>query len=156
MNKNKLISLLLLFTMSLIIFSFSLQVANVSNEQSGFIVTLVLNIFVPIFGNIFSIDTLTHIVRKTAHFAEYTLLGILGFNAKNRFNDSKYSFLFYLYGPINAIIDETIQYFTPGRSCQISDMILDSCGYVFGCILLAISLKLFKHIQAKSKNVENI
>lgn len=144
MNKNKLISLLLLLTMSCIIFSFSMQIADVSNNQSGFIVNLVLTIFVPLFGNIFSVDTLTHIVRKTAHFAEYSLLGILGANANRAWKDSKYSNLFYIYGILNAILDETIQYFTPGRSCQISDMILDSCGYLFGYIFLLLCIYMIK------------
>ena len=141
MYKRKLISSLLLLTMSFIIFSFSMQVADVSNEQSGFIVNLVLTIFVPIFGNIFSIDTLTHIIRKLAHFSEYALLGILGSNTKEAWKNSKYSYLLYIYGPINAVLDETIQYFTPGRSCQISDMILDSCGYVVGFLFLTVLIK---------------
>lgn len=148
MNKNKLISLLLLLTTSCIIFSFSMQVADVSNEQSGFIVNLVLTVFVPIFGNIFSVDTLTILVRKGAHFAEYGLLGLLGGFSKEAWKDNKYSFLFYIYGPINAILDETIQYFTPGRSCQISDMVLDSCGYVVGFAVLNLLLYIYKKLES--------
>lgn len=142
MTRHRILRLLPLFIMSGIIFSFSLQVAEVSNEQSGFIVAIVTKILVPLVGNTFSIDTLTYVVRKCAHFSEYALLGILGAYANMGWN-RKYTKLFIGYGVINAVLDETIQYFVPGRSCQLSDMVLDSIGYFCGFLFVLFVYKYF-------------
>lgn len=141
MNKQKIVKLIPLLIMSGIIFSFSLQVADVSNQQSGFIVTMILPLIRTILPFL-SIDTITYLVRKTAHFSEYALLGVLGGNASTAWKECKLSYMFLLYGPLNALCDETIQYFVPGRSCQFSDMLLDSCGYFFGFLVFAIISKL--------------
>lgn len=74
------------------------------------------------------------LVRKTAHFAEYAALGFLlagvwlSFYKSMRFT----FFLSQLLGTLYAVSDEIHQYFVPGRSCQISDMLLDSLGVAAG------------------------
>ena len=83
------------------------------------------------------------VVRKTAHFCEYALLGILASQALDP--DRKVS-----RGAIVATallcaavpsIDETIQLFVPGRSGQVADVLLDCCGAATGMSLRVLAMK---------------
>lgn len=78
-------------------------------------------------------------VRKAAHFTEYTGLGILltlsllrydFFAGKKRWRLVPLGFLI-------ACADEGIQYFTPGRDCNGKDVLLDTCGVLFGVAVCA-------------------
>ena len=68
-------------------------------------------------------------IRKCAHFVEYMMLGILAFYA---FKNWKVAICL---GILVACFDETIQLFVEGRSGQISDVLLDSCGVIFGNLM---------------------
>lgn len=93
------------------------------------------------------------IVRKTAHFAEYAALGFLlasvciSFYLKPKLTVP----ISFLTGTLYAVSDEIHQYFVPGRSCQLSDMLLDSSGVFCGIIFLLIILSVYKSIQKKKK-----
>ena len=101
------------------------------------------------------IDTLVHtcvvIVRKTAHFTEYATLGFLlasvfvSFGLKTKLNIP----ISFIIGSLYAVSDEIHQYFVPGRSCQISDMILDSAGVIAGIMFLLTSVYIFKKTHTK-------
>ena len=80
---------------------------------------------------------LDHFIRKLAHFCIYALLGFCLCNALNQSVTKRKNGLSIslLSGCLYAISDEIHQYFVPGRSCQISDMILDSCGVLLGSLL---------------------
>lgn len=70
-----------------------------------------------------------HLLRKTAHFLEYALLGGLCFGAL--WGARRYSLYAVLFaGVLVALADETIQLHVPGRSGQLTDVWLDSAGYV--------------------------
>lgn len=79
------------------------------------------------------------ILRKIAHFTEFTILAILTLrlglrheSAKNR----KYVFLItILFGIIYAVLDEYHQSFVSGRQASVWDMGVDSLGVFFGTIL---------------------
>lgn len=121
----------------LIIFWFSSKPANVSDSQSLQIV-YIIHAFLARINITSDIHFLNFIVRKCAHFSEYTLLGILVTNANHKAPiHPKFPLLFLLI----PVIDELIQYFTPGRSCQLSDMLLDGTGICFGIILFIIFIK---------------
>ena len=124
------------------IFYQSLQIASVSDEKSLFFVYLLQNNL-----NI-SIDTdlLNHIIRKCAHFSEYTLLGILAIQAHKKYPINRY---YPLFNYLIPIIDECIQYFVPLRSCQISDMLLYSLGISFGFIVYLTIQKYFSSHKVK-------
>lgn len=75
-----------------------------------------------------------YIVRKTAHVTEYMALG---FAAARAFDPDKTlsrgSVMFTaLFCALAPSIDETIQLFVPGRSGQVSDVLLDICGATVG------------------------
>ena len=69
-------------------------------------------------------------IGKAAHFLAYFVLGILIFNLILRLNgDLKKSIVITLLISISyAAFDETVQTFVPGRSGQVSDVIIDGVG----------------------------
>lgn len=76
-------------------------------------------------------------IRKCAHFTEYTILGLIGFfSIKDQWKRM------FVVSILIACIDEIIQLFVPGRSGQISDVLLDSSGIAFGCFIGFLFLKI--------------
>lgn len=97
-----------------------------------------------------------HIVRKTAHFCEFALLGCLTLWCGYLFNKNILKLLLPVGGVCIAVavVDEIIQIFSPGRSCQLSDVILDFTGSVFGAvffILIIIIIMLIKKRMNKDE-----
>ena len=102
-------------------------------------------------------DGVQHIVRKCAHFCEYTLLGMLlrlcleswfGNRMKRRHAMIPTAFAF---GALYAGTDEYHQILTDGRSGQWSDVLLDCCGVLFGTVL---GVRLIAAIGRKQKGAE--
>ncbi len=86
---------------------------------------------------------LEHPIRKFAHFSEYALLAaaigclcIMWVQIERR----KYMwFAIILWVFISAVLDEWHQSFVPGRYCSFKDVLIDSCGGIFGlCVLYLI------------------
>ena len=85
------------------------------------------------------------VLRKIAHFTEFTALGLL----------LRWQFLLLrkkgghplLWGVLAACIDETIQFFVPGRSPGLLDVGIDSCGVLTGMLLLQIGYVLLRRNQ---------
>ena len=89
-----------------------------------------------------TIATFNYVVRKSAHFTEYAILGALLFRAfragdavRWRFRWALYSFVFSVSW---ALLDELHQTFTRTRGGSIWDSLLDSSGALF--MLIAISI----------------
>lgn len=142
-----------------VIFSLSADSAEASDAKSEVISDSVISRILSSFSlddrQIAKVTTVTVlIVRKTAHFCEYAALGLLlclccqSFYKSNRFSFSVSQAL----GSLYAVSDEIHQYFVPGRSCQISDMLLDSFGVAAG--ILAVLLA-FRMIDKKRKAVRS-
>jgi VanZ family protein len=99
---------------------------------------------------------LDHIVRKAAHFIEYSILAAAW---AMHFITWKKGFrivvsLSVLITSVYAATDEFHQTFVSGRSGQISDVLLDSCGAVVGAffflfLIIIINKLRSKHIAAK-------
>ncbi len=92
-----------------------------------------------------------HIVRKLAHFLEFTAFGAMlsaTFIAyKGELLKQIQNMLFImLFVPV---IDEALQYFSPGRSPQISDVLLDFSGCITGLIFTALIYTLIKYNKEK-------
>ena len=99
------------------------------------------------FGNVFT----AHFVRKLAHFTEFAALGtslrITFFQYKIQ---TLKSFIFTASGCLLvAICDESIQLITPGRACNLNDILLDFFGSL--CALLLVSVILW----VKTKQSDN-
>ncbi len=85
-----------------------------------------------------AVSAITFIIRKTAHFSEYALLGFLWYillkdTRSGMFISLSMTFLY-------AVSDEFHQLFVAGRSGQISDVLLDTCGGCFGVAVAFILL----------------
>ena len=94
-------------------------------------------------------------IRKLAHFSEYSALGLLLSTTVYLYRqDRKKTLLTALpIGAAVAVCDELIQLFPAGRSCQVSDMLIDTCGIAFGTliVLLFISIKEKKQKETYEK-----
>jgi len=131
------------------IFSNSMTPADESSRQSGAVMAVVLRL-VDVLGLEGSWVT-EHLIRKAAHFAEYTLLGVLLWNClgayrwKNGAVTGKLLCQSWL-GTMIPLMDETIQLFTEGRSGQISDVWLDMSGVLAGtCVTVLVKWICRKH-----------
>lgn len=87
-------------------------------------------------------EKIDHPVRKTAHATEYAILGILSAGTFGTFGMTGKRRAAAAWGvaAIYAATDEFHQLFVAGRSCQISDVMLDSAGAAAGiAVLFAVS-----------------
>lgn len=86
-----------------------------------------------------------HILRKAAHFTEFALLGgLFAWNA--RLWGKQSLSLPLLGGLLAAMVDETLQLFSPGRASMVTDVWIDFAGVATGALLL----HLIRRGQAKS------
>ena len=139
-----------------VIWGHSLMSGAESSAESGLVVEFLRRVVYrfELQGNPFVMrlvsdpEFLHHVVRKTAHFGEYFVLGMLTFNAV------RLTFLNPLLGAIAIAglwmgvpsIDETIQRFTPERAGQLSDVLLDMSGFACSLALCLLwSLLTRKH-----------
>lgn len=150
---KRIIFMILIIINCSIIFYFSHQIADDSSKQSSKVVQLICNI-IPALKSIEGI--LTIIVRKTAHFSIYAMLGILTTNLMMTIENKKiyvkvvYSLGFCFF---YAITDEFHQTFIPGRSGEIRDVLIDSLGALAG-ILLTIGInKMLSKLKDKRKEM---
>lgn len=92
-----------------------------------------------------STDITEHIVRKLAHFTEFTALGFLLSIDVVLFlkNIKQYAWVSLFTGLLVALIDETIQLFPLGRSSSVKDVWLDFLGVIFGTILLFVLERIY-------------
>ena len=161
MNKKKLNAIrifLIILTLSVmaIIFALSADTADESDAKSDAISdSIVYQILSNFDLTDEQIDILVRrcvvIVRKTAHFAEYAALGFLltsvfvSFGLKTKLNIP----LSFIIGSLYAVSDEIHQYFVPGRSCQVSDILLDSAGVIAGILFLLACVYIFRKLHTK-------
>lgn len=132
-----------------VIFCLSAQSGAESGETSGRLTEALCRLFMPEFVGFDDasraelISRLQFIVRKGAHFTAYAVLGfltmqvLLALSSRIRLLPR----LFAAWGGciIYAVTDEVHQYFVPGRAMQLRDVVIDSCGALFG-ILIALAV----------------
>ena len=111
----------------------SVMSADLSKIESGKIFHLLQQV----------LPWITHdITRKLAHFTEYAVLGalLLGATLGGKSRGAAFPPLF---GLLTAMLDETIQIFSAGRSGQITDVWIDFAGFLigFGCFRLIFRKK---------------
>ena len=123
------IMIVMAFTMMGIIFLFSSCNANISSMQSDMIVKLI--------NNVMPINSF--FVRKLAHFSLFFILELI------LFLTFKNIYLSFFISSGYALLDEFHQYFVPGRSCELRDVLID----ISGCILAILIIKLWRYYHAK-------
>ncbi len=125
------------------IFYNSAQNGEESSEASGFFTDIAERIL-GFFGISVKQQSLSHLVRKAAHFAEYFMLSLAASNlALNLFGKKIYIALAPLLAFTVAVCDEFIvQGSTVGRAPQWSDVFVDLGGAVTASLLVALLLYL--------------
>ena len=134
-TKKRILSLIPALSMMIIIFYFSSQTAETSSESSYSIATEITNLM----GRPDSVLIVETIIRKLAHCFEYALLAVfLSFHFSiaqykycNRFLSAMIVTVLY------ATTDEIHQLFVPGRSGQLTDVLIDSVGALIGCLFFS-------------------
>ena len=129
--KKTVIKVLLVIAWMVVIFSFSNQKADNSTKLSnGLIRNTVCKISTKNCNE--TIDLAFKPVRKTAHFLEYLVLGLLVLNCFNI--NKKYMLYSLIICFLYSISDEVHQIFVPGRSCEVLDVMIDTIGSLIGII----------------------
>ena len=137
------------FTLALIgciafIFSNSMKIASVSSTSSGRVLTLLQGVLRRLGHPALAQRLTMHIVRKLAHFCEYTLEGFLLMLCMRVYTRRyvRHISVPMLGGVLTAMADETIQIYSPGRSSQVTDVWLDSAGVLAGILIALVFMAL--------------
>ena len=138
------------------IFCFSAQGADESSALSDGIAVKIIVGFFPDFDELSTIkqeeiihDT-TFYVRKLAHFSLYFLMGVLSFLTVVSYKKFRLFLRFlisYLFSVLYAVSDEIHQLFVPGRSGEIRDVFVDSCGVILSLLIISIICNLSKKVK---------
>lgn len=140
---RKIVCWILVVCWMAVIFSFSARTATLSAQDSATVGMWLGKVFVPGFSGWDEqeqkefADKIDHPVRKAAHASEYAVLGFL--LAGGLADDTKkrlYCIGFpWIVGTLYAASDELHQMFVPGRSCQVTDIMIDSSGVFLGVLV---------------------
>lgn len=140
---------MILITAALIAFAFwqSSMPASISNDESEKTLDFI-EVFIKALG--LTPNLTDFVIRKSAHFCEYTAIGMFLMNTAysfNRLRPHKYYFQVLFVGLLTAVIDEAIQLNVAGRSGQITDVLLDFSGIIFGSAVMWIIQFIYKKIR---------
>ena len=99
------------------------------------------------------IQSFEHPVRKTAHFLEYTCMGLLVNILLGQWLPAgkRRYFLTILWIFLSASADEFHQLFVPERSGNFVDVLIDTSGGTFGLLLCILVTKLWRHLHSSPK-----
>ncbi len=89
--------------------------------------------------------------KKIGHFGLFAIDGIIGFLYFNslRLSKKKRNIMMFTIGGGLAITAELLQLIPAGRSCQVSDMIINMSGFYAGLVISLIVLFIIKKIKNK-------
>ena len=143
------------------IFRFSAQDAEESGSLSQFVSEKCVDIVNVLTGSRWSevkkaglAEYIEHPVRKLAHFSEYACMGVLVYVLLSQWlkKGARRNLLTAVWVFLSAAGDEFHQYFVPGRYASFMDVLLDTCGGVFGmlfCICTAVLCR--RHAEKKRR-----
>ena len=139
MKKKSLIFAILALLATGFIFYNSMKTAAESSASSGTIVNMIIDWFSHINKHL-DRDTITVLVRKTAHVVEFFMQGLF---ISLAYYFGKYSFskrIVYLlfWGLLTACTDELIQNFFHGRAGLVYDIWIDFIGVLLAAVLYFI------------------
>lgn len=145
-----------------IIFSFSSEEATTSSKTSGKVAGIIIDIFadgknMPEKVKNEKIESIQNIIRKTAHFSIYMLLGMLvmacmqTYNCKNLIKFSISVLFSFLY----ASSDEFHQTFVAGRSGEFRDVCIDTLGATTGICIVLVTFFIIRKVRKNIKSKKN-
>ena len=132
-NKRLVLAWTLLILWMLFIFIMSSFNGVMSSNQSGSIAVLIYNLF-----DISDTEKVSFIVRKCAHVSEFFILGILVINLVSKYNVKHIYLISFIICVLYASSDEFHQLFVPGRSGQVTDVLIDLIGVVLGLLIFCL------------------
>ena len=147
--KKTILTILIILWM-ILIFLLSNQPANESSKLSdGLIEKTIGNIYKTTHKNPTEEkqkeikEKYTTLVRKTAHFTIYLILGLLVATLLKQYNLTSKQIIIYgvLICMTYAITDEIHQIFVKGRSGELRDVLIDTCGSTVGILLTKLNRK---------------
>ena len=161
------VAVVLLLMLYYMIFHFSAQDGDASSSISQRIKQKGVEIANSLSGNKWSQekmvslrDSWEHLVRKSAHFAEYAYMGVLVFVLWSQWlcRGKKLYLLTVGWVFLSAAGDEIHQYFVPGRYASPLDVLLDTCGGAFGMLFCICVVGMFQGIRGniQKKRRKNI
>lgn len=122
-----------------LMYYFSTDVFSAENTRS--VIEKAFLLFSP-HGSKHAMAAFNYVVRKSAHFVEYAILGALLFRAFRSGDPVRWRFRWAAYSFIAAmawaLLDELHQSFTRTRGASILDSLLDSSGALVMLIVIAI------------------
>lgn len=137
---KKQLHLFITLLIMLFIFCQSALPAELSQQESGIVVRFLTGVTGLEEGLV------SFVVRKGAHFLEYLVLGISLFWTVQDLRmrpgrvpggSAGRAFLVpWAVGALYAVTDEVHQYFVPGRSCELRDVLIDACGIAAGVAIV--------------------
>lgn len=152
MKLKRVIYTILLIIWMLVIFLFSNQTASKSQSASDKVASDIVDVVEVVTKNDIKeskkesiIENTRFIVRKTAHFTLYFILGIIVYLLLTSYNVKRpiiYSILFCL---LYACSDEIHQLFSSGRTAKVMDVCIDTFGSSVAIIIFSNITKLLKH-----------
>jgi VanZ family protein len=156
-NYHKLIRLLLIIAWMGFIFALSAQHAEESTKLSNSFMDSIFRVLIPGFSSLSEADQdlklamMAGVVRKTAHFMIYAILGFL---IRAYFSLTDYKNLAKNLVPvaiafIYATTDEIHQALVPGRSCEIRDIFIDTIGAALGILIFILMKKIVSKLAQK-------
>lgn len=128
------------------VWSRSLFAGPASDAQSLSVVALLGPAFSSV--GVTDVSVMNHVVRKTAHFLEYAVLGVLLSRTIVRPVRAPRACARLALGALVAGVDETIQRFVPLRASSAADVVLDSAGVAFGLALGLVVERLVARARA--------
>lgn len=106
-----------------------------SEAESDVFVSFLLPLFDAL--GITNATTMTLIVRKSAHFLGYAVLGVSAYMVFSKLHVERHlpRWAGVLAACVVPCIDETIQLFVPGREGMLADVLLDLAGVTTGALV---------------------
>ena len=134
MNKNNIMPWALVTINASALFYLSSQPIEKSRETSSKVTEIVMETIEEIAPNYYNELDYRDVhrgVRKSAHFTLYLMLGYLVSHAMKKEKKEKLIYSLLMCSTI-ALMDESYQYFIPGRGAEITDVFIDTLGSATG------------------------
>lgn len=144
MKKKQLLSWIPVILCMAVIFSFSAQDGTSSGQTSAGVMALLDPLVEPLYQHLSPseqaefLDAFHHLIRKTAHFSIYFLLGLfscLAFGTYALSPKKRFGFALLL-SFAYACSDEWHQSFVAGRGPSFTDVLIDTAGAALACLIL--------------------
>ena len=115
------------------IWSRSLMSAEESAADSSRVAALIMRLF----GMETQPEWLMFVIRKTAHFAEFAMLGLLWGGCSRTYGRRLWP-----WGLVVGAIDECLQFLSPGRAPMLMDVGIDTAGFLCGVAVVWVFVRL--------------